>query len=226
MNNIADQIEQVRLNINHSCKEHQRDANKIRLLAVSKTHPASKIQEAYVAGITEFGESYLQEALEKIHVCKHLQPVWHFIGQLQSNKIRAIAEHFDWVQSLDNEKHLRRLNNQRSTHLKPLQVCVQVNFFNEPQKNGITPDSTDALLAICEEMPHINLRGLMIIPPKQDNFLRQLKQFDAVAEFYRHMQQKHPQMDTLSMGMSSDISAAICAGTNMLRIGTGIFGKR
>lgn len=229
--NIADQVEQMRLNqtrlnIEHYCKEHQRSPDKIHLLAVSKTHPAARIQEAYAAGITEFGESYLQEALEKIKVCKHLPIIWHFIGPLQSNKTRAIAENFDWVQSVDNQKNLVRLNNQRPEHLAPLQICIQVNLFAESQKKGITPDLLPQLLAMCEQMPHIKLRGLMVIPPKCNNFAEQHQQFKQAADLYEQVKLKHHNIDTLSMGMSNDMAAAISAGSTMLRIGTGIFGVR
>lgn len=224
--NIADQIQQVRLNIEQYCIEYSRQPEQIRLLAVSKTYPVSLIQEAAASGITEFGESYLQEAIEKIKLCQGLSIKWHFIGPIQSNKTKPIADNFDWVQSVDREKILLRLNAQRPPHLAPLQICIQANLFGETQKKGAHLNQLDELLAIATELPNIDLRGLMVIPPKQDTFEKQQQQCKEVAAVYQQLQVKFPEMDTLSMGMSSDIRAAISHGSNMVRVGTGIFGKR
>jgi len=227
--NIADQIQFVRLNIEQYAQESQHQSSLIRLLAVSKTHPASSIQQAFDSGVTEFGESYLQEALEKIIELRELPIVWHFIGPLQSNKTKLVAENFDWVQSVDREKILIRLNQQRPVKLPPLQVCLQANLFEEAQKQGADLNLLPHLLAITAELPNINLRGLMVIPPKQSNYQRQLEQFQQVADIYSQLKQKHDinnTMDTLSMGMSGDMRAAINCGSNMVRVGTGIFGER
>ena len=224
--NIAEQIQQVRLNIKQYCTEFSRKPSQIRLLAVSKTHPVSAIQEAYASGITEFGESYLQEALVKIKATEHLPMTWHFIGPIQSNKTRPIAESFHWVQSADREKIVDRLNAQRPTHLAPLNLCIQANLFDEPQKKGVSLNQIDSLLAFANALPNICLRGIMVIPPKQSLFEQQAAQFSQVADEYERLKQNFPTMDTLSMGMSSDIRAAIAMGTSMVRIGTDIFGPR
>jgi len=223
---IADQIQLVRLKINQSCAANGREPAQVRLLAVSKTHPASAIQAAYESGITEFGESYLQEAVEKIQQLRELPLCWHFIGPLQSNKTRAIAEHFDWVQSVDREKILRRLDEQRPSGMAPLQVCIQANLFDEPQKQGATQTELPGLLEIAEQLPHIQLRGLMVIPPPQSDPQQQATQFSRVAAVFHELRQHHPSMDTLSMGMSDDMAAAIAAGSNLVRVGTAIFGVR
>ena len=223
---IADQIQRVRQNIDQYCRESGRQPKQVKLLAVSKTHPPSAIQEAYESGITEFGESYLQEALEKIEACKKLPVVWHFIGPIQSNKTRQIAENFDWVQSVDREKILNRLNEQRPTAIGPLRICIQANLFREPQKQGVSPEELDAMLAKAASLPNIELRGLMVIPPPQAEFDAQLKQFHQVESIFYELQKTYPTMDTLSMGMSGDIGAAIAANSTMVRVGTGIFGQR
>lgn len=223
--NIADQIQQVRLNIQSCCLEYQRNSQEIRLLAVSKTYPLSQIQAAYEAGITEFGESYLQEALHKIKQCQQTAIQWHFIGPLQSNKTRTIAEHFHWVQSLDSEKNLIRLNDQRPLHLPKLQVCLQVNLFAETHKRGIGTDLLPDLLALARQMPNITLRGLMFIPPQQSELNQQIQQFREAAQIY-HQYKDEFALDTLSMGMSNDFCAAISAGTTLIRIGQRIFGSR
>ncbi len=231
---IADQIQQVRLNIQQLQAEQplqpsnlqHNSQGKLRLLAVSKTHPASQIQEAYESGITEFGESYLQEALKKIQFCQNLPITWHFIGALQSNKTRLIAENFDWVQSVCKEKQLIRLNEQRPEQLKPLQVCIQVNFFGENQKSGANPDDLGKLFELSSSLSNIQLRGIMAIPPKQDDFKQQLEQFNQIAHLYQNLKRAHSKIDTLSIGMSGDMRAAILAGSTLLRIGTAIFGPR
>jgi pyridoxal phosphate enzyme (YggS family) len=227
---IADQIQQVRLNMQkveaELATQPTNSQGKLRLLAVSKTHPASRIQEAYESGITEFGESYLQEALNKIESCQNLTITWHFIGALQSNKTRLVAENFDWVQSVCKEKQLVRLNDQRPKNLKPLQVCIQVNLFNESQKNGATKDEVSNLFNLSSNLKQIKLRGIMAIPPKQTDFHKQLEQFNQITQLFRSLQTEYPSIDTLSIGMSGDMRAAILAGSNMIRVGTAIFGPR
>ena len=224
--NIAEQIQLVRINIEQFCLESARSSDQVQLLAVSKTHPVSLIQAAAENGITDFGESYLQEALKKIAQSHHLKVNWHFIGPIQSNKTKLIAENFDWVQSVDREKILLRLSQQRPEHLEPLQVCIQANLFDESQKKGVNLSQLYDLLEIASQQPQIKLRGLMVIPPVQESFEKQLLQFKQVSDLYAELKLKFTTMDTLSMGMSGDMRAAIHCGSNMVRIGTGIFGSR
>ena len=224
--NIDLHISKVRQNIEDICDKYHININGLKLLAVSKTHPATAIQAAFEHGITEFGESYLQEAIEKIQALQKLPIIWHFIGPIQSNKTQSIAGHFDWVQSVDREKLLRRLDQQRPANLEALNICIQVNFFGESQKKGATLDDAPHLLELADQLPNINLRGIMVIPPKTDDFQLQLSRFKQVAEFFKQYQKKYPQMDTLSMGMSNDLEAAIAAGSSMVRVGTSIFGVR
>jgi PLP dependent protein len=240
--NIADQIHSVRQNIERYYLQYQQSVDQNpafkksalnstaqpRLLAVSKTHPADLIQQAAENGITDFGESYLQEACDKITQLKSLNLCWHFIGPIQSNKTRLIAEHFDWVQSVDRLKILQRLSQQRPQSLAPLQICLQANLFAEPQKKGADREGLAALIKAAFELPNICLRGIMVIPPKQSDYALQLEQFQQVSQIYQHLNQTlaDNQMDTLSMGMSSDMQAAIMSGSNMVRVGTALFGQR
>ncbi len=224
--NIADQINLVRQNIEQCCQTANRPLCEVKLLAVSKTHPASAIQQAYESGITQFGESYLQESLEKINQCKDLNITWHFIGPIQSNKTRPIAENFDWVQSVDRVKIVNRLNEQRPSTLPPLNICIQANLFNEPQKKGAKLEELESIITLANSLPNINAKGLMVIPPPQQEINKQLEQFALVKTIFDNLQQKFHQLDTLSMGMSGDIQAAIASGSTMVRVGTGIFGAR
>ena len=224
--NIDTNISKVRQDIRDICEKYHININGLKLLAVSKTHPASAIQAAFEQGITEFGESYLQEAVDKIQALDQLPITWHFIGPIQSNKTQQIATHFDWVQSVDREKILHRLSQQRPADQPPINLCIQLNYFNEPQKKGASKRDIPQLLEIASQLPNINLRGMMVIPPKTDDFESQLSQFRQIAAFFKQCQLDFPQMDTLSMGMSSDLEAAIAAGSNMVRIGTALFGAR
>lgn len=223
---IANQIQQIRQIIQLNAQKSARNPDHIRLMAVSKTHPASAIQAAYESGITDFGESYVSEAVQKIKNLQNQSITWHFIGPIQSNKTRQIAENFDWVHSVDRIKIAQRLNEQRLANQPPLEICVQANLFGESQKKGATESELEALLAFVDGKPNINLRGMMVIPPPQPTYELQLEQFRAVAETYANFRDKFPTMDTLSMGMSNDIAAAIAAGSNMIRVGTAIFGPR
>ncbi len=223
---IADRIKNVRQDLHDLAHKYHINEHSLKLLAVSKTHPVSAIQAAYEEGVADFGESYIQEAVSKIQSLSHLELCWHFIGPIQSNKTRLIADHFDWVQSVDREKILLRLNQQRSPQKKPLNLCIQLNYFAEPQKKGVSREELPHLLDLASKLPHIMLRGLMLIAPKTDCFETQLSQFKQIKACFDQYRQKYPQMDTLSMGMSGDKEAAIAAGSNMLRIGTDIFGKR
>ncbi len=198
----------------------------VKLLAVSKTHPATAIQEGFDAGITEFAESYLQEAEIKIKQSSHLNIVWHFIGPIQSNKTRLIASLFDWVQSVDRVKILQRLNDQRPAKKPPINICIQVNYFNEKNKQGANIQEVPELLELASKSPNINLRGLMFIPLKQKKYESQLEQLLEIKAYYEKVRTQYTRLDTLSMGMSNDLEAAITAGSSMVRIGTDIFGKR
>jgi PLP dependent protein len=223
---IADQIQQVRANIQLFCQECARPPENVRLLAVSKTHPINAIQAAYESGITDFGESYIQEAVTKINALSHLPITWHFIGPVQSNKTKLIAAHFDWVQSVDREKILQRINDQRPTTLPPINVCLQANLFNEPQKQGANLNQIQHLLAIAQTLPNITVRGIMVIPPAEQEFTLQMQRFKQVNQVFTTLKQNYHDLDTLSMGMSGDIKAAIFNQSTMVRVGTAIFGQR
>ncbi|MEP5567369.1 MAG: YggS family pyridoxal phosphate-dependent enzyme [Halioglobus sp.] len=220
--NIAKLLERVRLRSQKS----QKAESDIILLAVSKTRPADDIRAAYECGLTQFGESYLQEAVDKIGELADLSITWHFIGPIQSNKTRPIAEHFQWAQSIERPKIARRLNDQRPDDLPPLQVCLQVNISGEQSKSGVGLNELDDLAALVEELPRLELRGLMAIPAATDVESEQRAAFATLRHAFDQLKLKHPQMDTLSMGMSGDMEAAIDEGSTMVRIGTAIFGPR
>ena len=206
--------------------KYSRPESSVKLLAVSKRHSAASIRQAAKTGITDFGENFVQEAEGKIAELVDLQLNWHFIGPIQSNKTRRIAENFDWVQSLDRKKLAYRLNEQRSIEKTALNVCVQVNLSQEFSKSGISLESAETLAKLVNDLPNLCLRGLMAIPAPEKNLDRQRKSFAELAlEFYR-MRELFPTMDTLSMGMSKDFEAAIAEGSTMVRIGTALFGKR
>lgn len=206
-----------------------RNPNEIRLLAVSKKHPLEKIAALHAQGQQAFGESYAQEGVEKIRHWNALYPEsplqWHFIGPLQSNKTRLVAENFDWVQSADSIKLLQRLNRQRPEGFPPLNICVQFQPVAEPGKRGVAWPELARLAEAAAGLPRLRLRGVMSIPPKTANPQEQLALFAKVREAYEQLRQKYP-LDTLSMGMSGDLESAIAAGSTMLRIGTDLFGPR
>jgi|TARA_E500000178_G_scaffold19402_1_gene18285 pyridoxal phosphate enzyme (YggS family) len=223
---LTDNITKVRSRISAAVTAAERDPASVELIAVSKTKPASLIEQAYAEGLRHFGENYVAEALEKINLCQHLSICWHFIGPLQSNKTRSVAEHFDWIHSIDRLKLARRLNDQRPKSLPPLNICLQTNLDQEPTKSGITDDAelTDLMTAISE-MPRLQLRGLMAIPPANNNSSSQRHAFAKVREL--SLQHCAPLgANELSMGMSGDLEAAIAEGATMVRIGTDIFGTR
>lgn len=220
--NIAKLRERVRLS---SQKSHYR-REKVRILAVSKTRPAADIRAAYDCGLTEFGESYLQEALEKMADLADLPLVWHFIGPIQSNKTRPIAEHFDWVHSVDRLKIARRLSEQRPPDLSPLQVCLQVNISGEHSKSGVSLEELPELLQQVRPLPRLQVRGLMAIPAATDDQQQQHAAFAGLGLALERLRQAEPGLDTLSMGMSGDLEAAIAEGSTLVRVGTAIFGPR
>ena len=196
------------------------------LLAVSKTRPPGDIQAAFEAGLRDFGESYLREAVAKIDYLSDLPLTWHFIGPIQSNKTRPIAEHFQWVHSVDREKIARRLNDQRPAELPPLQVCLQVNISGEKSKSGCSPAQLPELARIVDALPMLSLRGLMAIPAATKDEARQREAFARLRMIFEELQADFPEMDTLSMGMSADLEAAIAEGSTLVRVGTAIFGPR
>jgi pyridoxal phosphate enzyme (YggS family) len=223
MSTIADNILQVGSRIQAAAKAANRDENSIQLLAVSKTKPAEALREAYAAGLRDFGENYLQEALGKQLELADLPLIWHFIGPIQSNKTRAIAEHFDWVHSVDRLKIAQRLSEQRPAELPPLNICIQVNVSGEASKSGCTPADLPALAEAINALPRLKLRGLMAIPEPTDDRAEQDAAFAAVQKLQASLDLP---LDTLSMGMSHDLESAIAQGATWVRIGTALFGAR
>lgn len=203
-----------------------RPADSVALLAVSKTFPADAVREAYAAGQRAFGENYLQEALQKIGALRDLPLEWHFIGPIQSNKTRDIAENFAWVHGVDRLKIAQRLSEQRPDTLPPLNFCLQVNVSGEDSKSGVSPQEVEALALQVATLPRLKLRGLMAIPAPADDPAQQRKPFAQMRELLETLNTHGLQLDTLSMGMSHDFPAAIAEGATMVRIGTAIFGKR
>ena len=203
-----------------------RNPAEIRLLAVSKTKPVEEIRKLASLGQRDFGESYLQEAKDKIPQMAGLGILWHFIGQLQRNKTGVVAELFDWVQSIDRLVIAERLSAQRPAHLPDLNVCLQVRMSDEPGKGGLQPDEVPGLAQSILHLPRLKLRGLMTIPEHTTDTGTQRRAFRRMHELYLSLQARHPMVDTLSMGMSGDFQLAIEEGSTMVRIGTALFGKR
>lgn len=227
MNPITQQLAAVRARIAKAEIRYSRTPGSVTLLAVSKTHDADAVRAAHAGGQLHFGESYAQEALQKIVVLPKLPLVWHFIGPLQSNKTRDVAEHFAWVHSIDREKIARRLNEQRPEEVPPLNVCLQVNISGEASKSGVPPAEVAALArVVTTECPRLRLRGLMAIPAPQPEFDRQRTAFRALRELVEQLRAAGFDLDTLSMGMSDDLEAAIAEGATLVRVGTAIFGER
>jgi pyridoxal phosphate enzyme (YggS family) len=223
---IADNITKLTDRMRLATEINGRDATSVTLLAVSKTQPGSAIRIAAASGITNLGENYLQEALDKMTVLADLPLCWHFIGPIQSNKTRSIAEHFDWVHSVDRLKIARRLSEQRPAEMPPLQVCLQLNISGESSKSGVSPDALAQLAAAVDELPALRLRGLMAIPAASTDIAVQRRSFAQLRHCLEALQTTLPGMDTLSMGMSADLESAIAEGATIVRIGTGVFGPR
>ncbi len=207
-------------------EKYARNVDDIRLLAVSKRHSPQLIRQVREAGQRDIGENHLQEALGKIATLDDLDICWHFIGPIQSNKTRGIAEHFDWAHSVDRLKIAQRLDSQRPHHAKPLNVCIQVHMGDEARKSGAAMQDIPELAQAVAGFPHLNLRGLMCIPPPEPTPDRQRAHFAKLRTAFEAMQATWPSCDTLSMGMTGDMEAAIAEGSTMLRIGTAIFGQR
>ncbi|MGV2832400.1 YggS family pyridoxal phosphate-dependent enzyme [Pseudomonas shirazensis] len=223
MSTIADHLGALAARIDSAALACGRDPASIKLLAVSKTKPAAAVREAYAAGVRDVGENYLQEALAKQDELTDLALTWHFIGPIQSNKTRAIAEHFAWVHSVDRLKIAQRLSEQRPTELAPLNICLQVNVSGEDSKSGCTPAELPALAAAVAALPGLCLRGLMAIPEPSDERAVQEAAFARLRELQASL---NLGLDTLSMGMSHDLEAAISQGATWVRIGTALFGAR
>jgi pyridoxal phosphate enzyme (YggS family) len=230
---IRDNLQAVSERIARAAAAAGRAPGSVRLLAVSKTHPVALVAEAFRAGQVAFGENYVQEALEKIDALTHLvgEPrirdvEWHLIGPLQSNKTRLVAERFDWVHSVSGTKVARRLSEQRSPDRAPLSVLIQVNSSREASKSGVALEEAPALAHAVAQMPRLRLRGLMAIPLPADDPGEQRARFRPVGELYARLRAEGLDLDTLSLGMSDDLEAAIAEGSTMVRVGTAIFGAR
>ncbi|UFN69199.1 YggS family pyridoxal phosphate-dependent enzyme [Vibrio alginolyticus] len=230
MSSIQQNIEHITSQIRYDEQKCGRNPESVQLLAVSKTKPVEAILEAYQAGQTAFGENYVQEGVSKVqHFAEHYPDnriEWHFIGPIQSNKSRLVAEHFDWVHTIDRTKIAQRLNAQRPSELKPLQVLIQVNTSGEASKSGVTEAEVFELAELISRLPNLTLRGLMSIPANVSDYESQLHEFQKLATLKQTLEAQFPEIDTLSMGMSGDMTAAIEAGSTMVRIGTAIFGAR
>ena len=230
MNDIASRLLAIKDQIASLTRQAGRAPDDVQLLAVSKTKPIEAIYAAYQAGQRQFGESYVQEAIPKIQLLQtnpdYADIEWHFIGPLQSNKTKPVAEHFDWVHSVDREKIAQRLNEQRPAHLPALNVCLQINISGEQTKSGITADEVFGLAGIISEFPHLKLRGLMTIAENTDDLNVVRDNFLHMQELFNRLKNQYPSVDTLSMGMTDDMSVAISSGSTMVRIGTAIFGSR
>ena len=226
MGPIAVNLQAVLRRIEHAAAAAGRNPASVQLLAVSKTWPPACIEEAFRAGQRAFGENQEQEAVRKIAALEHLPIEWHFIGPVQSNKTRGIAEHFAWLHSLDREKVARRLSDQRPDRRPPLMVCIQINVSGEATKGGISPEQAPAFARYVSKLPRLELRGLMAIPAPTDDPAVQRSQFRRVHEVFVQLRQQGLALDTLSMGMSDDLEAAIMEGATLVRVGTAIFGPR
>ena len=236
-NSFTERVAMLKARIDAACKQHGKDSEQIKILAVSKTFPASSVKEALAAGLKAFGENYVQEGAEKIQqLIAHRRLLeWHFIGPLQSNKTKEVAEHFDWMHSIDREKIARRLSEQRPQNLKPLQICLQVNVSGEASKSGVSPKDALPLALSIAALPNLTLRGLMAIPEPTEDEVLQRSRFAELTRLFQEIRAKLPTpqqavFDTLSMGMSADLEAAVAESLpqaiTMVRVGTALFGPR
>jgi pyridoxal phosphate enzyme (YggS family) len=226
MNDVEHRIRQVHRRLRAAEEAAGRPAGSVSLLAVSKQQDTAAIEAALGAGQAAFGENYLQEALEKISTLAGRSAEWHFIGALQSNKTKAVAENFDWLHSLDSARLARRLSAQRPAGRPPLQVCIQVNVSGENSKSGVTPEQTLSLARDVAAFPNLRLRGLMTLPAPSDDADEQRRPFRLLRELLQALRADGLDVDTLSMGMSADLEAAVLEGATMVRVGTAIFGPR
>ena len=225
---IADKLQQLHGRLARACEAAARPVRSVTLLVVSKTFGPAAVREAFQAGEHRFGENYVQEGVDKIAALADVrcQVEWHLIGPLQSNKTRVVAEQFDWVHSVDRLKIAQRLSEQRPAHLAPLQVCLQVNISGEPSKSGLRPDEVPAVAQVVAALPRLALRGLMAIPEPAADFGAQRAPHRALHTLMQSLNATGLALDTLSMGMSADLEAAIAEGATMVRVGSAIFGSR
>ena len=230
MSTIEEKLQAVRRAIAQAASDARRPADSVTLLAVSKTFGADAVLAAAAAGQTAFGENYLQEALDKIAAVRLALPqaalAWHFIGPIQSNKTRPIAEHFDWVHTVEREKIAARLSEQRPEGMPDINICLQVNISGEASKSGVAPDDLPALAHAVAKLPRLRLRGLMAIPEPQSEPALQRAAFAQLRELYEQLRAEGLPLDTLSMGMSADLQAAVLEGATIVRVGSAIFGAR
>jgi PLP dependent protein len=230
MNTIAANLQEVRAQIASACGAAQRRCEEVTLLAVSKTFAAADVVQAVQAGQLAFGENYIQEVLDKMQAVAQALPEarlqWHCIGPIQSNKTRLVAEHFDWVHTIDRLKTAQRLSEQRPAHLPDLQVCVQVNVDGGANKSGVPLDDALALAQAVSQLPRLKLRGLMSIPEPSEDGAYTRAMHERAAQLLRRLQASGLALDTLSMGMSADLNEAIAACSTLVRVGTAIFGRR
>lgn len=224
--NLPEQLEKLRNRIASAARSAGRSVDSVTLLAVGKGHPANLLRAAAALGVRDFGESYVQEAVEKIGALGDLGLTWHFIGRLQANKTRTVSAHFDWVHGVDRLKIAERLSEQRPFHAAPLNICLQVNVAGELTKGGVEPGQLPELAAAVARLPRLKLRGLMCIPPDEDDPARQRHWFAAMRRELELLNAAGLGLDTLSMGMSGDFESAILEGATVIRIGTALFGER
>lgn len=226
MSTIESNLQAVRARITAAARAAGREPGAITLLAVSKTFAAAAVRAAHAAGQREFGENYVQEGMEKIAALSALPLIWHFIGPIQSNKTRSIAEHFAWVHSVAREKIAQRLAQARPERLGPLDICLQVNVSGEASKSGVAPEAVRSLADAIRALPGLRLRGLMAVPEPSDDVELQRRRFRGLRELLQQLNAAGFGLDTLSMGMSQDLEAAIMEGATIVRVGTAIFGER
>ena len=223
---VTNRLSTVRAEISRLEQEYNREPGSVQLLAVSKTKPSALIRDAAATGQLDFGENYADEGVEKSKELRELALTWHYIGHIQSNKTRLIASHYDWVQGVDRLKIATRLNEHRGTELPPLNICIQLKIDAEESKSGCTTDELDELASCIADAPCLTLRGLMAIPAPRADTTSQREIFRELNSWYQKLQSAHDTVDTLSMGMSGDMPAAIAEGSTMVRIGTAVFGAR
>ena len=223
---IADRLSKARARVQSALRDARRSADETLILAVSKRQPAQAVEAAFRAGQSHFGENFVQEARAKIAMLEPLPVVWHFIGQLQANKTREVAERFQWVHTLDRARIAKRLNDQRPPGAPPLEVCIQVNQAREPGKGGVDPDAVEELAHHIVQFPRLRLRGLMTIPPVAGSPARRAQFFARLRAERDRLVSRGMTMDTLSMGMSADLESAVAEGSTIVRIGTAVFGPR
>ena len=223
MNSIASNLNTVKQRVDAVAKLENANTNSIKILAVSKTHNVDKIIEAFQAGQRCFGENQVQEAIEKIKYLKKYNIEWHFIGKIQSNKIRKLAPYFSWIHSIESEKVAKKLNDCRLPEFPILNVCIQVNIDNDPNKAGITPNNIAPLASAIKKLPRLKLRGLMTIPKKHDTLEEDRDSYRRLKSLFTALNEQGFELDTLSMGMSKDLEVAIPEGATILRIGKDIF---